>query len=148
MISSPYGSTELQGKRKALMDAKRHEAKSRRLYNEKRRELDAQYEKLCKERTIYENLKKGIKLFESERDQHANIVSILQASFTADEDSTKHHVPLVVSPVVPVTSKREIEKDIESAINDDSWVSECIQKEASSEERSEAAETVRTKEIT
>ena len=62
--------------------------------------------------------------------------------------TTKHHVPLVVSPVVPVTSKREIEKDIESAINDDSWVSECIQKEASSEERSEAAETVRTKETT
>ena len=126
MILSPYESTELQGKRKALVDAKRHEAKSRRLYNEKRRELDAQYEKLCKERTIYENLKKGIKIFESEQDQHLNIVSILQASFTTDEDSTKHHVPLVVSPVVPDTSKREIEKDIERGMIDDSWVDECI----------------------
>ena len=75
-------------------------------------------------------------------------MSIPQASFTTDEDSTKHHVPLVVSLVVPGTSKREIEKDIESAMLDDSWVSECIQKEASYEERSEAAETMRTKEIT
>ena len=87
-------------------------------------------------------------LSQRERDQHSNIVSILQASFTTDEDSTKHHVPLVVSPVVPDTSKREIEKDIESAMIDYSWVSKCLQIEASSEEKSEAVETVRSKDTT
>ena len=147
MIASPYGSKELQRKRKALVDAKKHEAKARRLYNEKKRELDAQYNKLCIERAIYENLKKGIESFESEKVQHANIVSILQTSMNSGDDSTKHSAPSVVSPVDPATSRKEIEKDIESAMADDSWVNEYLQNKASSQVKPVVAEdTVKTEE--
>ena len=49
------------------------------------------------------------------------------------DDSTKHPAPLVISPVVnQATSGKDIENNVESAIADDSWVNEYLQKEASS----------------
>ena len=108
--------------------------------------MDTQYNKLCIERTIYENLKSGIKSYEAEKEQHANIVSILQASMNSGDDSTKHPAPLVVSPVDPSTSGKEIDKDIESAMADDSWVNEYLQKEASTQEKPVTEVTVKTEE--
>ena len=110
--------------------------------------MDAQYTKLRIERTIYENLQSGIKSYEEEKEQHANIVSILLASMNSGDDSTntKHPAPLVVSPVDPSTSGKEIDKDIESAMADDSWVNEYLQKEASTEEKPVTEDTGKTEE--
>ena len=73
--------------------------------------------------------------------------SILQASMNSGNDSTMHPASLVVSPVEPATSQKEIEKDIESAMADDSWVNEYLQNEASSQVKPVVAEdTVKTEE--
>ena len=74
-------------------------------------------------------------------------MSILQTSMNSGDDSTKHSAPSVVSPVDPATSRKEIEKDIESAMTDDSWVNEYLQNEASSQVKPVVAEdTVKTEE--
>ncbi|EJK57835.1 hypothetical protein THAOC_22080, partial [Thalassiosira oceanica] len=56
MTLNNNNNNKLSRKRKALIDAKRHEAKSRRKLNEKKQELDAQYTALKAQRAIYERL--------------------------------------------------------------------------------------------
>ena len=56
MAPSKNNSDKLTRKRKALIDAKYHEAKSRRKLKEKERELDAQYTTLKAQRAIHDHV--------------------------------------------------------------------------------------------
>ena len=99
MKLSNNNSDELSRKRKALIDAKRHEAKSRRKLNEKKRKLDDQYTTLKAQRAIYERLQAEVQSAEKEREQCANIVSILQIA--QPSIATIQSMPPVVSPSKP-----------------------------------------------
>ena len=123
MAPSKNNSDELTRKRKALIDAKYHEAKSRRKLKEKERELDAQYTTLKAQRAIYERLQAEVQSAKEEREQCANIVSILQIAQPSIESP-------VVSPLKPLgtSGPQDVSAaEIESAIDDDSLMEEYLQ---------------------
>ncbi|EJK55883.1 hypothetical protein THAOC_24328, partial [Thalassiosira oceanica] len=115
MTLNNNNNNKLSRKRKALIDAKRHEAKSRRKLNEKKQELDAQYTALKAQRAIYERLQAEVQSAEREREQCANIVSILQiaqqpsiaTALTAQQPpkpQPTRTIQAVVSPYKPLGS--------------------------------------------